>query len=78
MQRALAVWMRILGVLMILLGLLLFASPQVPYIHRTTTALAPSTDVTTHEQRVLVVPRAVAVLILATGSLVSVHAWRRM
>jgi hypothetical protein len=77
MQRVLGLWMRILGVLLIVLGLLLFTSPQVPYMHRRTTAVAPSTEVTTKEQRVLVVPRAAAALIVATGLLVSILAWRR-
>jgi hypothetical protein len=75
MQHALRLWMRILGGLLILLGVLLFASPQVPYTHRRTVALTPSTDVTTKEQRILVVPRAVAVLISGAGFLVSGLGW---
>jgi len=77
MQRALGIWTRILGVLLIALGLVLVVSPQVPYIHRKTTNLAPSAEVTTKEQRVFVVPRAVAVVIIAAGSLVTLKAWRR-
>ena len=66
-QRAEALWMRILGVLLILLGLTLFASPQVWYTQRRRIAVSPTTEFTSKGERVLVVPRAIAVLVAGAG-----------
>ena len=67
MRRAEAVWVRILGVLLILLGLTLFASPQVTYTSRRKIKLPPSTEITTKEKKTIVIPRAVAVLVMGAG-----------
>ena len=66
-QRAEALWLRILGVLLILLGLTLLASPQVWYTERRRIAVSPTTEITSKGERVLVVPRAVAVLVAGAG-----------
>jgi predicted S18 family serine protease len=66
-QGALALWMKILGVLMILLGLTLLASPQIWYTQRTKVAVSPTTEVTSKGERVMVVPRVAAVVIVAAG-----------
>jgi hypothetical protein len=66
-QGAEALWTRILGILLILLGVMLFASPQVWYTKRERIAVSPSTELTSKAERVLVVPRAVAVLIAGAG-----------
>jgi hypothetical protein len=58
---------RIVGVLLILLGLTLLASPQITYTSRKTIRLAPSTEVTTKEPRTIVIPRPVAVLVIVAG-----------
>lgn len=62
-----ALWTRILGVVLILLGALLFASPQIWYTKSERIAVSPSTDLTSRAERVLVVPRAVAVLFAGAG-----------
>ncbi len=56
--------MRILGVLLILLGLTLFASPRITY---TKTEEIPHTRFAAKRQKTIVIPRPVAVLILGAG-----------
>ena len=73
-----AVWgMRILGILLILLGLVLWVSPQIPYTKRTRISVTPSTEITSKEERMLVMPRPVAALIAGAGVLVLVLVGRR-
>ena len=66
-QRAEALWMKILGVLLILLGLTLFASPQIWYTQRRSISVSPTTEITSKGERVLVVPRALAAVVAAAG-----------
>lgn len=66
-RRAEAVLWRIVGVLLILLGLMLVASPQITYTSRKTIKLAPSTEVATKEPRTIVIPRPIAVLVVGAG-----------
>ena len=72
-----ALWMKILGVLLILLGLTLFASPQIWYTQSRKIAVSPTTEVTSKGERVLVVPRAAAVLIAGAGAVALFFARRR-
>ena len=67
MQKALAVWTRILGVLLILLGLTLFASPEIWYTKRQKIAATPSTEIVGKTERVLVIPRVIAILVMGAG-----------
>jgi len=76
-RRAEALATKILGVLLILLGLVLFVSPQVPYTKRTNVSVTPSTELTAKETRILVVPRPASVLIAGVGVLMLVLASTR-
>ena len=67
MQRAEALWLKITGVLLILLGLVLFASPRVSYHTREKVVHTGSLDVTAKRQKTVVIPRAVALLAIAAG-----------
>jgi hypothetical protein len=58
---------RIVGVLLILVGLTLIASPQITYNSRKTIKLAPSAEVTTNEPRTIVIPRPIAVVVIGAG-----------
>lgn len=75
-RRALALWARILGVLLILLGLTLFASPEIWYTKRQVAGTA-STQVVGKAERVLVIPRVVAVAIMGAGVVVWLVGGRR-
>jgi hypothetical protein len=72
--RAEVLGMRILGILLILLGLVLWVSPQIPYTKRNTVSVTPSTEITSKEERMAVVPHPVAALIAGAGILVLVLA----
>ena len=67
MRRAEALWLRIIGGLLILLGLVLFASPRVSYHTREKVVHSGSLEVTAKRQKTVVVPRAVALLTIAAG-----------
>jgi hypothetical protein len=56
--------MRIVGVLLILLGLTLFASPRITY---TKMEEIPHTRFAVKRQKTIVIPRPVAVLIIGAG-----------
>jgi hypothetical protein len=62
--RAEAVWIRIIGVLLILLGVTLFASPRVAYTRR---ERIPHSAYTIKREKTILVPRPAAVLIVGTG-----------
>jgi uncharacterized membrane protein len=57
---------RIVGVLLILLGLPLVAS-QITYTSRKTISLTPLAEVTMKGPRTIVIPRPVAVLVIVAG-----------
>ena len=63
-QRAEALWLRILGVLLILLGLALLASPEITY---TTREQLPHTPLSVKREKTIIIPRPVAVLIIGAG-----------
>ena len=77
MGRAEALWLRIIGVLLILLGLILFVSPQVRYSNKEKIAHTGSLEITAKRQKVVVVPRPVSFLILGAGALLIGVASRR-
>ena len=72
-----ALWTKILGVLLILLGLMLLASPWVTYTRREKAIQTPTTNVTVKREKNVIVPRPVSVLIILLGVLALVHASRR-
>src|SRR5439155_6514987 len=76
-QRAEVLWMKIIGVLLILLGLTLFASPRITYHVREKVIHTGSIDVTANRQKTVVVPRVVASLIVGAGAIVLVLASRK-
>jgi uncharacterized membrane protein HdeD (DUF308 family) len=58
------VWTRILGVLLLLLGLTLFGSPEIDYTRR---EKIPNSPLTVKGEKIIVVPRPVALLIIGAG-----------
>jgi hypothetical protein len=66
-RRAEALWLKIIGVLLILLGLTLFASPRITYRTREKVIRSDSIDITAKRQKTIVIPRAVALLTIAAG-----------
>jgi hypothetical protein len=75
-HRVEAVWTRILGVLLILLGLTLFALPRVSYTARETVIHTQTTDVTAKRQKTITVPLPVSGLIIGLGVLALIYAGR--
>ena len=73
MTRAEVVWIKILGVLLIVLGLVLFISPRVTY---TRGEQIPNTRFTVKREKAIVVPRPAAVLIVGFGVAALVFAGR--
>jgi len=69
--------MKILGILLMLLGLTLFASPEIWYTQRRKIAVSPSTEITSKGERVLVVPRALAAIVIGAGVAALYFARRR-
>jgi len=63
-QRAEAVWLRIVGVLLMLLGLVLLASPAITY---TTREQLPHTPLSVKREKIIVIPRPVAMLLIGAG-----------
>jgi len=76
-QRAEALWMKIIGVLLILLGLTLFASPRISYRAKENVVHTGSIDITANRQKTVVIPRVVAALIVGAGVIVLVLASRK-
>ena len=64
MSSAETAWTRIIGVLLILLGLALCASPRIPY---TTKEEIPHTPLTVKREKIFVIQRPVGVLIVGAG-----------
>ena len=57
MTRAEVLWLKIIGVLLILVGIVLFASPTVTYTTREKVVNTGSLDVTAKRQKAVVIPR---------------------
>jgi hypothetical protein len=66
-QRAEALWLKIIGVLLILLGLVLFASPRIMYSTREKVIDTESIHITAKREKSMFIPRAVALLTIAAG-----------
>jgi hypothetical protein len=66
-RRAETLWLRINGVLLILLGLALLVSPRISYTRTEKVIHTPSTEVTAKRQKTIVIPRPVGVLIIGAG-----------
>lgn len=64
-----SLWTRIVGVLLILLGLVLVVSPRVPFTQREEIR---NTQFTVRRQKIIRVPRALSVLVIGAGILVFV------
>jgi hypothetical protein len=73
-RRAEAIWTQILGGLLILIGLTLLASPEISYI---TSQKIPHTCYSVKREKILIVPRAAAVLIIGAGMTVLTIAIRK-
>jgi hypothetical protein len=69
MRKAEGVWWRILGVVVILFGLTLLISPRISY---NSNEQIPHTQYTVKRPKLLVIPRPIAVLVIAIGCLVLV------
>lgn len=69
--------MKIIGVLLILLGLTLFASPRINYHAREKVIHTGSIDITANRQKTVVIPRVVASLIVGAGVFALVLAMRK-
>ena len=67
MRRAETLWLRINGVLLILVGLTLVASPRITYTRTEKVIHTPSTEVTAKRQKTIVIPRPVGAVIIAAG-----------
>ena len=65
MKRGEVLWLRIVGVLLILLGLTLFLAPRIAYTRRERIA---HTQYTAKRDKMILVPRPVAVLIAGLGA----------
>jgi len=66
-RRAEALWLRIIGGLLILLGLVLFASPRIMYSMRKKVIDTDSIHITAKRQKGMFIPRAVSLLTIAAG-----------
>jgi hypothetical protein len=73
-RRAEALWTRILGGLLILLGLTLLASPRIVYTTRET---LPHTRYSVKREKTLVIPRAAAVVVIGAGVIALIFAGRK-
>jgi uncharacterized membrane protein YdcZ (DUF606 family) len=65
--RAETLWLKIIGVLLILVGLVLFASPRIVYTAREKLIHTGSVEVTAKRQETLSIPRSFAMLIIMAG-----------
>ena len=72
-----AVWTRVLGVLLVVLGTVLIVVPDVTYHWRERVLHTPSVDVTARRERVVVVPRVLSVLVIGAGIVALVAARKR-
>ena len=77
MTRAEELWLKIIGVLLILLGMVLFASPTVSYTTREKVVKTGSLGVTAKHQKTVVIPRLVSMLTVGVGFIVLVIAKRK-
>lgn len=62
-----AFWARVVGVLLVVLGLVLLLAPDVTYYWRERVLHTPSVDVMARRERVIVIPPVIAVLVIGAG-----------
>jgi hypothetical protein len=74
----LAFWARIVGVLLVVLGLVILMVPFITYHWRERILHTPSVDVTTRRERVIVIPPIVGVLVIGAGVVTFVMASGRV
>ena len=67
MSRAESLWLKILGALLVLLGVVLFVSPRINYTSRKEIAHNDSIDITAKGNTTIVIPRALSLLLAAGG-----------
>jgi hypothetical protein len=75
--RAETLWLKIIGVLLILVGVVLLASPRIVYTAREKFIHTGSVEVTAKRQETLVIPRSFAMLIIVAGIAVIVAGARK-
>ncbi len=73
-RRLEALWTRIVGVLLILLGLTLIFSPQIGY---TTREKIPHTQYSVKHEKAIVIPTAAAVVVIGAGAIALLLATRK-
>ena len=66
-SRAEILWLKIIGLLLILLGLTLLASPRITYTSKEKVVHSDSIDLIAKREKTILVPRAIALLIAAGG-----------
>jgi uncharacterized membrane protein YfcA len=72
-----ALWLKIIGVLLISVGLVLFVSPRIMYSARERIIHTNSVDVTAKREETLAIPRSLALLTIAAGIAVIVVGARK-
>ena len=77
-ERPLAFWARIVGVLLVMLGLAMLVAPEVTYHWRERVLHTPSVDVTARRERVIFVSPVIAVLVIGAGIVTLVMARKRV
>jgi uncharacterized membrane protein HdeD (DUF308 family) len=77
MSRAETLWLRIIGVLLILLGLTLFVSPSIKYRTREKIIHTDSIDVTAKREKTITIPRVSGVLVITAGVMALIFASRK-
>jgi len=76
-RRAETLWLRINGVLLILVGLTLVASQRITYTSKDEVVHTPSIEVAAKRQKTIVIPRAVGALIIGAGVTALIFATRK-
>ncbi len=78
MERPLEFWTRIVGVLLVMLGLVMLVAPEVTYHWRERVVHTPSVDVTARRERVISISPVIAVLVIGAGIVTFVMARKRV
>jgi hypothetical protein len=77
MKHGESIWLNVIGVLLILLGLVMFASPRVAYMTRERVISTGSFEVSAKRKKMVVIPRFVSTLTIGAGLIVLVIAKRK-
>jgi uncharacterized membrane protein YfcA len=76
-SRTETLWLKIIGVLLILLGLVLIASPRIMYSMREKVIDTESIHVTAKRQKGIFIPRAASLLTIGAGAVMLILAGRK-